>query len=144
MIRPDVVWVVAVALVAHDGRVLMAKRKQGRAHGGLWEFPGGKMEAGESPEAAALREIREELGVNLSLSALEPIMFASSSANLTALGAPHIILLYACREWHGQPRCLDAEDISWFAPDQLHHLAMPPLDYPLARALNQSLELHPI
>lgn len=144
MIRPDVVWVVAVALVAHDRRILMAKRRMDRAYGGRWEFPGGKMEAGESPEAAALREMREELGIRLELSALQPVSFASSSATPPTQGPPHVILLYTCRDWQGVPRSLDAEEIGWFAPDQLHHLAMPPLDYPLARALNLSLVPDPI
>ena len=129
------VWVVAAALIADDGRVLMQRRRLDRTHGGLWEFPGGKIEFGESPEAAARREIEEELGVGLEITALEPVSFASSSANLPA-GKTHVILLYACRQWRGEPRCLDAEEIGWFATDRLEHLAMPPLDYPLARSLH--------
>lgn len=132
-----VVWVSAVALVAPDGQVLMQRRRLHRAHGGLWEFPGGKLEAGESPEAAALREMREELGVEIDASALCPAGFASDSAMPAPAGRTHVILLYACRRWHGEPRCLDAEEIAWFAPEQLEALAMPPLDYPLARALKK-------
>jgi 8-oxo-dGTP diphosphatase len=141
---------VAVALVAADRRVLMQRRRLDRAHGGLWEFPGGKIEAGESPELAASREIREELGVELDQSALHAVSFASASAirpmPALALQAPpvprqsQVILLYACRLWQGEPSCLDAEEIAWFALDRLEQLAMPPLDYPLARALRAGME----
>ncbi len=133
------IWVVAVALVAADGRVLMQRRRRDRAHGGLWEFPGGKLEAGESPEAAAAREIGEELGVVLDISELHPVSFASSPAAQSP-APPHVILLYACRHWQGQPRCLDAEEIGWFAPELLENLDMPPLDYPLARALVAAMQ----
>lgn len=144
MIGPNIVWVVAVALVAPDRRVLMQRRRLDRAHGGLWEFPGGKIEAGEAPEAAAAREMFEELGVDLDPAALQAVSFASDSATAPTPGspsprAPHVILLYACRRWQGEPTCLDAEQIGWFAPDQLEQLAMPPLDYPLARALQKAI-----
>lgn len=131
MVSP-MVWVVAVAPIATDGRVLLQRRRLDRAHGGLWEFPGGKIEPGESPEAAARREIAEELGVDLDVRDLHPVSFASDP--------PHIVLLYICREWRGEPRCLDAEEIAWFAPEALARLAMPPLDYPLAEALLAALQ----
>ena len=125
----------AVALIAADGHVLMQRRRRDRAHGGLWEFPGGKIEAGETPETTAVREIREELGVDLAVSALRAVTFAASPAGPQPSGQPHVILLYACRQWHGEPHCLDAEEIAWFAPRELEYLTMPPLDYPLAQAL---------
>ncbi len=128
------IWVVAVALIARDGRVLMQRRRLDRAHGGLWEFPGGKIEADEAPEFAACREIREELGVDLDISALQAVSFA---ADAPTLHQRHIILLYSCRRWAGEPACLDAQEIAWVAPERLEQLAMPPLDYPLARALKK-------
>jgi 8-oxo-dGTP diphosphatase len=144
------IWVVAVALIASDGSVLMQRRRLNSAHGGLWEFPGGKIEGDETPEIAAFREIREELGVDLDISALHAVSFASDAAISSSPGSPlpvassapnpyqtHVILLYSCRRWEGQPACLDAEEIGWFAPEQLEQLAMPPLDYPLARALKK-------
>ncbi len=139
MIEPTIVWVVAVALVAPDRRVLLQRRRLERAYGGLWEFPGGKIEAGESPEATAAREIFEELGVAVDVSALQAASFATDAAIAPSPGSspPHVILLYVCRRWRGEPACLDAEQIGWFALDQLAQLAMPPLDYPLARALQK-------
>lgn len=127
--------VVAVALIAHDGRILMQRRKIAGAFGGLWEFPGGKVEPGESPESALLREIEEELGVALDTRELQPLMFASDPALPPAPRQPHVILLYICRGWQGEPRCLDADAIAWIAPGALMALAMPPLDMPLAEAL---------
>ena len=128
--------VVAVALLGADGRVLMQRRRAERQHGGLWEFPGGKVEPGESLTAAATREIAEELGVHLRAEALEPVGFASPAAP-DSVGP--VILLYACTQWDGEPVCLDAEEIGWFASDALPALAMPPLDYPLAQALQRML-----
>ncbi len=133
-------WVVAVALISGDGRILMQRRRRDRAHGGLWEFPGGKIEPNEMPEAAAAREIAEELGAKLEPSALQPVGFASSGAGPPFPRQPLVILLYACRQWQGEPQCLDAEEMAWFAAEQLEHLAMPPLDYPLARALVRAMQ----
>jgi 8-oxo-dGTP diphosphatase len=127
--NPTMIPVVAAALVAADGRVLLQKRKSGAQHAGLWEFPGGKIEHGESPETALVREIEEELGVILAVDSLQALTFASDPA------LPHVILLYMCRDWPGDPRCLDGEAIRWFHGSELAELAMPPLDYPLARAL---------
>ena len=127
--------VVAVALVAADGRVLMQRRRLGRAHGGLWEFPGGKIERRESAEDAAVREIAEELGLAIRASSLQPVGFASDS-EAGGDGKPSpLILLFRCADWAGEPQCLDAEEITWVAQQDLAALAMPPLDYPLARAL---------
>jgi 8-oxo-dGTP diphosphatase len=124
-----VIPVVAVALVRQDGHVLMQQRPFGKAHGGLWEFPGGKVDAGETLDAALIREIDEELGIVLDADALMPLTFAAIA------GEPFVILLYTCRHWRGVPRCLEGEAIDWFAPAELEGLKMPPLDVPLAKAL---------
>lgn len=135
--NPTFIPVVAVALVAPDGRILLQRRRMHAAHGGLWEFPGGKVEAGESPESALLREIHEELGITLTHDSLQAITFASDPAKPPQPRQPHVILLYMCRHWQGQPQCLDGEEIGWFAADEIAGLAMPPLDYPLAENLKK-------
>lgn len=127
--------VVALALIDPAGRVLMQRRPSGKAHAGLWEFPGGKVEDGESPEQALLREIAEELDIALDRSALAAVSFASDPAIAPAPRQPHLLLLYSCRMWSGEPRALDAETIAWFEPEDLLALDMPPLDRPLAEAL---------
>ena len=136
---PTFIPVVAAALIARGPLILMQRRKLAGAYGGLWEFPGGKIEPGESAESALLREIDEELGIALDPAALQPLTFASDPALPPTPRQPHVILLYICRRWLGEPRCLDAEELAWFAPEQLEHLAMPPLDYPLAKALLEAL-----
>src|SRR5690606_29065872 len=136
---PTMIPVVAVALIAPDGRVLMQRRRHNRDFGGLWEFPGGKIEAGESPESALLREISEELGIALDPAALDPLAFASDRRLPPAPRQPHVILLYTCRAWSGEVQCLDADTLGWFAPEGLMDLPMPPLDVPLARALVAAL-----
>ena len=130
---PTVIPVVAVALIDRAGRVLMQRRRLQAEHGGLWEFPGGKVEPGETLVSALLREVLEELGLVLEPSALEPLSFAESPAQ------PHVILLYTCRNWTGDPVCLEGEEIGWFVPAALADLAMPPLDVPLAQALRDSI-----
>lgn len=130
---------VAAALVRSDGQVLMQQRRYTGDHGGLWEFPGGKIEPGESPESALIREIAEELGVTLDPAAMAPLTFASDPALPPAPRAPHVILLYRCTAWAGEPRCLAGEAIDWVPADALPGLAMPPLDIPLARALILSI-----
>ena len=127
--------VVAVALIDADGRVLLQQRRLGGAHGGLWEFPGGKIKPAETTEMALFREIDEELGVAIDLASLAPLAFASDPAQPPAAREPYVILLYTCRAWTGSPQCLDGEAISWFAPNAILDLAMPPLDVPLACAL---------
>ena len=126
---PTIIPVVAVALIGANGCVLMQRRRLGGAHGGLWEFPGGKVEAAETPAIALIREISEELGVILAAEALTPLTFATDPAQ------PYVILLYTCRSWSGEPVCLYGEEIAWFAPEALTDLAMPPLDIPLSKAL---------
>ena len=128
---------VAVALVDPRGRVLIQKRRQDASHGGLWEFPGGKVEPGETPEAALVREVREELGI--ALGSFVPAAFASDPEADPARRDPHLILLYLCREWRGEPRCLAGEAVAWTAPEALAAMAMPPLDVPLAAALRRLL-----
>jgi 8-oxo-dGTP diphosphatase len=130
-----VLLVVAVALLDENGRVLMQRRRLGGVHGGLWEFPGGKLEPDESPESAIRREIEEELGILLDQAALEPLAFASGSATPPESHPGLVILLYICRRWQGEPHCREGEEIRWFAPEVVADLDMPPLDYPLARAL---------
>ncbi len=132
--------VVAAALIRSDGKILLQQRRFGAVHGGLWEFPGGKIEAGESPRCALLREIREELAVKLEWNAMTEIGFASDSAAPPLQRAPHVILLYTCRSWIGQPICLDGEQIGWFDASEIMELDMPPLDYPLARQLLRLLQ----
>jgi 8-oxo-dGTP diphosphatase len=132
---PTVVPVVALALINREGRVLMQRRRLSADHGGLWEFPGGKVEAGETLVSALVREISEELGLVLAPEALEPLAFAAGPDQ------PHVILLYTCRSWAGDPVCLDGEEIGWFAAEMLTDLAMPPLDVPLAQAVRERIEM---
>ncbi len=126
--------VVALALIDQRGRVLMQRRAADRQHGGLWEFPGGKLEKGETRELALLREIREELALELDQAGLALLASAEDRA------AGIVIWLYTCRQWQGEPACLDAEALGWFAPGELAALAMPPLDVPLAQAVKHELE----
>ncbi len=119
--------VVAVALVDADGRVLLQQRPGGKSLAGLWEFPGGKIESGETPEMALIRELDEELGITVSASCLAPATFASA-----ALGDRHLLLLlYVCRKWQGQPRAIEAVALRWMRPVEMHALPMPPADRPL-------------
>ena len=131
--------VVAVALVDGEGRILLQRRRIGAEHGGLWEFPGGKVEAGESLESAALRELDEELGITLDRGSLKPTSFASGPGSAPDRPAGIVILLYISRRWTGEPHCREGEEIAWFAPEAIAGLAMPPLDYPLAEALLATL-----
>lgn len=119
--------VVAAALVDADGRLLVQRRPEGKAMAGLWEFPGGKVEPGELPEAALIRELREELGIDVEKACLAPACFASEP-----LGARHLLLLvYICRKWRGVPQAIEAPAIKWVRPLDLHALDMPPADKPL-------------
>jgi 8-oxo-dGTP diphosphatase len=131
--------VVAAALIGHDGHVLMQRRRKEAMHGGLWEFPGGKLKPSETAEQALLREIEEELGILLDARDLVPLCFASDPDLPPRPRDPHVILLYTVRTWRGDPQCLAGEALGWFAPEQLGTLAMPPLDVPLAAALVRSI-----
>jgi 8-oxo-dGTP diphosphatase len=136
---PTGLIVAAVALVDNRGLVLMQKRHEKSMHGGLWEFPGGKLEIAESARQAAVREISEELGLTVAAADLEPVTFASGPWK-EAGSAELVILLYRCTRWQGVPRCAAADDIAWVRPDELMALDMPPLDYPLAEALTAQLD----
>ena len=127
------VEVVAAALLRADGLVLMQRRPRTAQHGGLWEFPGGKVEPGESRQAALIRELAEELGIVLTQAALQP------TGRACGVAPPLVIHLYSCWQWQGEPIARAAEAIGWFPPHVLPALAMPPLDYPLARALISSI-----
>ena len=127
--------VVAAALADGERRVLLQQRAPGRAMAGLWEFPGGKVEAGEWPEAALVRELAEELGIAVDKGALAPIAFASADN----AGRHMLLLLYLCREWHGVPRALDAAALKWLRPEDMDGAEMPPADIPLIARLAQSL-----
>jgi 8-oxo-dGTP diphosphatase len=123
----DIMLVVAAALVDADGRVLVQQRPLGKPMAGLWEFPGGKIEPGELPEAALVRELTEELGIAVDHNCLAPAAFASE-----ALGQRHLLLLlYALRKWNGVPEPRHASALKWVRPPELHALPMPPADKPL-------------
>ena len=119
--------VAAVALIDADGRVLLAQRPAGKAMAGLWEFPGGKVEAGETPEAALMRELAEELGIETWHSCLAPLAFASHPYADFHLLMP----LYVCRRWKGMVRSLEGQDLKWVKPNRLRDYPMPPADEPL-------------
>jgi 8-oxo-dGTP diphosphatase len=124
---PDILLVAAAALVDVDGRVLICKRPQGKALAGLWEFPGGKVEAGETPEACLIRELDEELGIKVAHACLAPFVFASH-----AYDSFHLIMpLYLCRRWEGVATAREHEAMSWVRPNQMSNYPMPPADAPL-------------
>ncbi len=127
--------VVAAALVDVDGRVLVAQRPEGRSLAGLWEFPGGKVEAGERPEAALIRELQEELGIVVEEACLAPLTFASHTYPDMHLLMP----LYICRRWSGFVRSCEGQALRWLAPVELHALPMPPADAPLIAPLIELL-----
>lgn len=123
--------VVAVALTDAEGRVLVQRRPVGKFMAGLWEFPGGKLEPGEAPEAALVRELAEELGIDVAPGDLAPLTFASQP-----LADRHLLLLlYRCTRWTGEPRPLDADALLWRRPDEMADLPMPPADLPLVAFL---------
>ncbi|NML04432.1 (deoxy)nucleoside triphosphate pyrophosphohydrolase [Sphingomonas sp. G-3-2-10] len=120
-------FVVAAAVIDMEGRVLVQQRPPGKPMAGLWEFPGGKVEPGERPEAALIRELHEELGIDVEAACLAPATFASE-----ALGERHLLLLlYALRKWRGVPEARHASALKWVRPLELHRLEMPPADKPL-------------
>ncbi|OIQ06535.1 MAG: NTP pyrophosphohydrolase [Rhodobacteraceae bacterium CG2_30_10_405] len=127
--------VVAVALIDADGRVLLAQRPPGKSLAGLWEFPGGKVEAGETPEAALIRELREELAIDTWASCLAPLTFASHSYPDFHLLMP----LFACRRWQGIARGCEGQTLAWVRPNALRDYPMPPADLPLIPILRDWL-----
>lgn len=127
--------VAAVALVDRDGRVLLAQRPEGRSMAGLWEFPGGKLEPGESPEAALIRELHEELAIDTWESCLAPLSFASHAYDDFHLLMP----LFACRKWDGVPQPREHAALRWATVRNLANYPMPPADLPLLPVLRDWL-----
>jgi 8-oxo-dGTP diphosphatase len=129
------VLVSAVALIDVDGRVLIAQRPEGKSMAGLWEFPGGKVEEGETPEAALIRELHEELGIDTWSSCLAPLTFASHSYEDFHLLMP----LFACRKWEGTPVSRENQALRWVRAGNLKDFPMPPADIPLIPVLRDLL-----
>ena len=130
-----ILTVVAVALVDPDGRVLLAQRPEGKPMAGLWEFPGGKIHAGESPEAALIRELKEELDIDVTEACLAPFTFASHRYETFHLLMP----LYVCRRWKGTMHPREGQTLAWVRPEKLGAYAMPPADKPLVAMLQDLL-----
>jgi 8-oxo-dGTP diphosphatase len=131
----SIMTVVAAALLDPQGRMLLQQRAPGRSMAGLWEFPGGKVEAGEQAEEALARELAEELGIAVGLSDLVPACFASADAG----GRAMILLLFICRRWSGEPQALDSSALAWVRPEEIGGLPMPPADEPLVEMLKKLL-----
>lgn len=131
----NIVLVSAVALIDVDGRVLLAQRPEGKSMAGLWEFPGGKVEAGETPEAALIRELHEELGIDTWASCLAPLTFASHAYDDFHLLMP----LFACRKWQGAPTSREGQKLAWVRANALREYPMPPADVPLISVLRDWL-----
>jgi len=127
----ETMLVVAGALTDSRGRVLLAQRPFAKEHGGLWEFPGGKVEPGESPESALVRELQEELGVLIDVADLRPFAFASEPRGKRHL----VLLLYRTTRWEGEPQAIEAAAIRWVMPSDFATLEMPPADIRLASIL---------
>jgi 8-oxo-dGTP diphosphatase len=132
---PNIVLVAACALIDVDGRVLIAKRPAGKALAGLWEFPGGKLEPGETPEECLIRELDEELGVKVAHACLAPFVFASHTYESMHLLMP----LYLCRRWEGFVTAREHEALAWVKPAQMGDYPMPPADAPLVAWLRDLL-----
>ena len=134
-IAANMILVVACALVDGDGRVLVAERPAGKNMAGLWEFPGGKIEADETPEAALIRELKEELSIDVTAACLAPLSFASHAYDDFHLLMP----LYVCRKWDGQIVPREGQNSKWLRPRDLFDLPMPPADKPLIAALRDAV-----
>ncbi len=132
---PPLVLVAACALIDADGRVLLARRPEGKSMAGLWEFPGGKLNPGETPEAALIRELHEELGIDVATSCLAAFAFASHAYERFHLLMP----LYLCRRWAGQPVAREGQALAWVRPEKLSDYKMPPADLPLIPLLRDFL-----
>ncbi|PHQ98512.1 MAG: 8-oxo-dGTP diphosphatase MutT [Marinosulfonomonas sp.] len=130
-----IVLVSAVALIDRDGRILLAQRPVGKSMAGLWEFPGGKVESGETPEAALIRELHEELGINTWSSCLAPLTFASHAYEDFHLLMP----LFACRKWEGIAKGQEDQSLAWVPVNKLREYPMPPADVPLIPILRDWL-----
>src|SRR5271166_864852 len=130
-----IILVAAVALVDADGRLLLAERPAGKSMAGLWEFPGGKVNPGETPEAALIRELAEELGIDVAANCLAPFTFASYSYPDFHLLMP----LYLCRKWSGTLAAREGQRLAWVRPARLADYPMPPADKPLLAMLRDLL-----
>ena len=129
------VLVSACALIDIDGRVLLTRRPKGKPMAGLWEFPGGKVDPGETPEAALIRELSEELGIDVKQACLAPLTFASHSYETFHLLMP----LFVCRRWHGEVTAREGQELAWVRSQKLASYAMPPADLPLIPILQDWL-----
>jgi 8-oxo-dGTP diphosphatase len=127
--------VAACALIDTDGRVLLARRPEGKSMAGLWEFPGGKLRTGETPEAALIRELQEELGIDVAAACLAPFAFASHAYDRFHLLMP----LYLCRRWKGRPKAQEGQTLAWVRPERLADYPMPEADRPLVPLLRDFL-----
>jgi 8-oxo-dGTP diphosphatase len=133
--QKPVVLVVAVALIDAERRVLLAQRPAGKSMAGLWEFPGGKVEDFETPEHALVRELHEELGIEVDVADLEPLAFASHTYDDFHLLMP----LFDCAHWQGEPKAREGQTLAWVSAAELDTYAMPPADLPLIEPLRRAL-----
>ena len=129
--------VAACALIDADGRVLLAQRPAGKDMAGLWEFPGGKVDPGERPEMTLIRELKEELGINVQEACLAPLTFASHTYPQFQLLMP----LWVCRRWEGEVKALEGQELAWVRPNRLRDYPMPPADEPLIPHLIELLAI---
>ena len=129
------VLVAACALIDGDGRLLLAQRPEGKSMAGFWEFPGGKVDPGETPEEAVIRELNEELGISTHTSCLAPMTFASHAYEDFHLLMP----LFVCRKWEGIPVGQEKQELAWVRPDQINKYQLPPADIPLVAQLRDYL-----
>lgn len=129
--NPTYLFVVAAALQNPDGKFLLQKRPVGKPMAGLWEFPGGKVEDGETPESALIRELEEELGISVDITSLEPVAFASEPLD----GRHLLLLLYHCSTWEGTPESRESTELVWTAAQDMNVAEMPPADGPLVAQL---------
>ncbi len=131
--NPTMLLVVAAALQSDSGSIFLQKRPQGRSMAGLWEFPGGKVEGNESPETALVRELLEELAIEVNPDDLVPCCFASADIE----GRPLVLLLFLCHRWQGTPTGIESPEIGWFKLEEMRQLPMPPADLPLLEHLER-------
>lgn len=133
--NPTMLVVVAAALVGGDGRILLQKRPENKMMAGLWEFPGGKVEPGESLAAALARELNEELDIKVSVGDMIPLTFAAEPLE----GRDLLLLLYICGSWEGEPRGVESSELAWVTPQEMRALPMPPADAPFIPILEDYL-----